>query len=330
MLQKVFFFLVITPFQPDKYLFEVQMIVYSVVLGFQKPIMQLYFLIGSIQFQSFIGASTSEKSSTGVETMHPLVSLIDFSKLAAVEQLYSQLYLGFYAVFFKELDCGQLIYGRNNYNYQEGTLVFMAPGQVVRIVKNQQPTVSKGWALIFHPDLIHGTTLGKVIDDYHFFSYEANEALHVSERERKIVFDCFAKIAYEIEQRIDKYSKKIIVSNIQLLLDSGTIERFERLLKDYFQSENQQINGIPTLGYFSEKMHLSANYFGDSVKKETGKTALEFIQLKITYIAKGHILEGTKSMSEIAYELGFKYPQHFSRMFKKNTGIAPHEYRILN
>jgi len=287
----------------------------------------------------------------GVETLHPLVSLIDFSTLVATEQLnleqYSQLYLGFYAVFFKELDCGQLIYGRNNYDYQEGTLVFMAPRQVIKIAKQQQQTESKGWALIFHPDLIHGTTLGKAIDDYHFFSYEANEALHVSEQERKIVFEIFSKIGYEIEQRIDKYSKKLIVSNIHLLLDYcvrfynrqfltrehvnvGTMEKFERMLNDYFHSDKPQTNGIPTVGYFAEKLNLSANYFGDLVKKETGKTALEFVQLKIMDIAKELILEGTKSVSEIAYDLGFKYPQHFNRIFKNKVGVTPNEYRTLN
>ncbi|MDD4990894.1 MAG: helix-turn-helix domain-containing protein [Paludibacter sp.] len=287
----------------------------------------------------------------GVETLHPLVSLIDFSKLVPTEQhnfqQYSQFYLGFYSVSFKELDCGQILYGRNNYDYQEGTLVFMAPGQVIKIEKQQQQSESKGWALIFHPDLIHGTTLGKAIDDYHFFSYEANEALHVSEQERKIVFEIFSKIAYEIEQRIDKYSKKLIVSNIHLLLDYcarfynrqfltrehvnvGTMEKFERLLNDYFHSDKPQTHGIPTVGYFAEKLNLSANYFGDLIKKETGKTALEFIQLKIMDKAKDLILEGTKSVSEIAYDLGFKYPQHFNRIFKNKVGVSPNEYRSLN
>lgn len=287
----------------------------------------------------------------GVETLHPLVSLIDFSKLVSADQhnlqQYSQFYLGFYSVSFKELDCGQILYGRNNYDYQEGTLVFMAPGQVIKIEKQQQQTEGKGWSLIFHPDLIHGTALGKAIDDYHFFSYEVNEALHVSEQERKIVFEIFSKISYEVEQRIDKYSKKLIVSNIQLLLDYcvrfynrqfltrehvnvGTMEKFERLLNDYFQSDKPQTNGIPTVGYFAEKMNLSTNYFGDLVKKETGKTALEFIQLKIMDKAKDLILEGTKSVSEIAYDLGFKYPQHFNRIFKNKVGVTPNEYRSLN
>lgn len=287
----------------------------------------------------------------GVETLHPLVSLIDFSKLIPTEQhnfqQYSQFYLGLYSVSFKELDCGQIIYGRNNYDYQDGTLVFMAPGQVIKIDKQHQQTEGKGWVLVFHPDLIHGTALGKAIDDYHFFSYEVNEALHVSEHERKIVFEIFSKISYEIEQRIDRYSKKLIVSNIHLLLDYcvrfynrqfltrehvnvGTMEKFERLLNDYFHSDKPQTNGIPTVGYFAEKMNLSTNYFGDLVKKETGKTALEFIQLKIMNIAKELIMEGRKSVSEIAYDLGFKYPQHFSRIFKNKVGVTPNEYRSLN
>ncbi|HPT22605.1 MAG TPA: helix-turn-helix transcriptional regulator [Bacteroidales bacterium] len=280
----------------------------------------------------------------GVETLHPLVSVIDLSKTINYDRPHSHLNFSVYAVFLKELVCGELRYGRGIYDYQEGTLVFIAPGQVVQITRRNPGESGKGWVLLFHPDLIHGTALGKAISNYSFFSYETNEALHVSERERRIVMECFAKIAYEIEERIDQHSKKLIVSNIQLFLDyctrfydrqfitrenlnKGVVEKFEMLLDYYYKSEQLKIIGIPTVGYIADKLNLSANYFGDLVKKETGKSALEYIHLKIINIAKDKILDPGKSISEIAYELGFRYPQHFTRMFKKKTGMSPAEFR---
>ena len=189
----------------------------------------------------------------GVDTPHPLVNVIDLSKTVSPNRPHTHLNFGIYAIFLKEIVCGELSYGRSTYDYEEGTLVFIAPGQVVKITRRDPGEPGKGWVLVFHPDLIHGTSLGKAIQDYSFFSYESNEALHVSERERKIVLECFSKISYEIEQRIDKHSKKLIVSNIQLFLDyctrfydrqfltrenvnRGTILKFERLLDDYFKS----------------------------------------------------------------------------------------------
>lgn len=283
----------------------------------------------------------------GAETFHPLVSVIDLSQTKSSNRIHTHLNFGVYAIFFKETDCGELRYGRSNYDYQEGTLVFIAPGQVIQITRKEPDTQQKGWVLLFHPDLILGTSLGRSINDYSFFSYESNEALHVSEGERKIVFECFSKISYEIEQRIDKHSKKLIVSNIQLFLDycirfydrqfltrenvnKGTIEKFERVLDEYFKSEQPKTIGLPSVGYIADKLNLSANYFGDLVKRESGKTAIEYIHLKLINIAKEKLFDASKSISEIAYELGFRYPQHFTRMFKKNLGVSPIEYRSMN
>ncbi len=283
----------------------------------------------------------------GAETLHPLVSVIDLSKVMSTERPYTHLNFGIYAIFLKEVVCGELSYGRGTYDYEEGTLVFIAPGQVVKITRRNPGNQRKGWVLLFHPDIIHGSSLGRAIHDYSFFSYEVNEALHISERERKIVAECFSKIAYEIEQRIDKHSKKLILSNIQLFLDyctrfydrqfftrenlnKGTIEKFEKILDDYFISEKPKTIGLPSVGYIADKLNLSANYFGDLVKRETGKTALEYIHLKLINIAKDRILDPSKSVSEIAYELGFKYPQHFTRLFKNTVGYSPNEYRLQN
>jgi AraC-like DNA-binding protein len=277
--------------------------------------------------------------------LHPLVSIIDFTD--TYPEIYaSRMNFGFYAVYLKDVKCGDIKYGKSTYDYQDKTLVFVAPGQIinVNINKDYKP---QGCALLFHPDLIRGTFLGKHIDDYTFFSYQTKEALHLSEKERKIVLNCFAKIKYELEQGTDKHSKKLIASNIELFLNycmrfydrqfitrndasKGILEQFENLLNNYFQSNKPQTIGLPAVNYFADQLNLSSNYFGDLVKKETGKSAQEHIQLKIMDIAKEKILDTNRTVSEVAYELGFKYPQHFTRAFKKNTGYTPNEYRTLN
>lgn len=279
------------------------------------------------------------------ETLHPLVSVVDLFK--ANPRTGSKMYFGFYTIFLKDVKCGDLHYGRHTYDYQEGTLVFLAPEQVAGINSNGEMYQPKGYALVFHADLIHGTSLGKHIQDYTFFSYQSNEALHLSERERKIALDCFSKIEYELEHSIDKHSKGLIVSNIELFLNycirfydrqfitrdnvhKGVLEKFEILLNEYYQSDKPQTNGLPSVGYCASELHLSAGYFGDLIKKETGKTAQEYIQSKVIDVAKEKIFDLNKSVSEVAYELGFKYPQHFTRLFKQRVGQSPNVYRMLN
>ena len=279
------------------------------------------------------------------ETLHPLVSVVDLSK--ANPRQGSKMYFGFYTIFLKDVKCGDLMYGRHTYDYQEGTLVFLAPGQVAGVNSSGETYQPKGYALIFHPDLIHGTPLGKHIQDYTFFGYQSNEALHLSERERKIVLDCFSKIEYELDRTIDKHSKTLIVDNIELFLNycvrfydrqfitrdnihKGFIQKFETLLNEYFLSDKPQTIGLPSVAYYAGELNLSASYFGDIVKKETGKTAQEHIQTKVIDVAKERIFDHNKSVSEIAYELGFKYPQHFTRLFKQRVGQSPNEYRMMN
>jgi AraC family transcriptional activator of pobA len=279
------------------------------------------------------------------ENLHPLVSVIDFTGKSP-EIYASKMNFGFYAVYLKDVQCGDMKYGRHTYDYQDLTLVFVAPGQIINVNINEDYK-PQGFALLFHPDLIRGTSLGKHIENYTFFSYESREALHLSEKERTIVLDCFSKIKYELEQGTDKHSKMLIASNIELFLNycirfydrqfitrndvnRGNLEKFESLLNDYFQSEKPQTVGLPSVTYCADQLNLSPNYFGDLIKKETGKTALEYIHLKIMDMAKKKILDKNKSVSEIAYELGFKYPQHFTRSFKNFTGHTPNEYRSLN
>jgi AraC family transcriptional regulator, transcriptional activator of pobA len=284
----------------------------------------------------------------GVKTLHPLVNVVDFSTLKTQKKsvVSGTFTFGFYTISIKYGNNCEIKYGRNNYDYQDGTLVFMAPGQVMT-VESKEEFKPEGFALVFHPDLIKGTSLGQHIKSYSFFSYDVHEALHLSEKELDVVLECFKKIEFELQQSVDKHSKHLIVSNIELFLsycvrfydrqfitrdniNSDILTKFESLLNSYFESENPQKNGIPTVAYFADQLHLSANYFGDLIKKETGKTALEYIQKAILDAAKEKIFVPGKSVNEIAYELGFKYPQHFSRMFKKETGQTPNEYRSLN
>ena len=284
------------------------------------------------------------------ETLHPLISVIDFSK--AEERSWEgektvRIYYGFYCIFLKDIKCGDLRYGCNYYDYQEGTLVFVAPGQVMEVETDGKVYQPKGHALVFHPDLIHGTSLFKSLKDYNFFSYNANEALHLSERERQIVLDSFSKILSELELGVDKHSKKLIASNIELFLNycerfydrqfitrenvnKGILEKFEEVLNGYFKTDKPNTIGLPSVAYCADELYLSANYFGDLIKKETGKTPQEFIQLLIIDLAKEKILDRTKPISEVAYELGFKYPQHFTRFFKQHIGNSPIDYRRLN
>jgi len=279
------------------------------------------------------------------ETLHPLVSVIDFSK--AEVRTGTKMYFGLYCIFLKDVKCGDIIYGRNYYDYQKGTLVFVSPGQVVDVANKTEPYQPMGHGLVFHPDLLNGTSLGKTINSYNFFSYQTNEALHLSDKERLLVLNLFSKIKSELELNVDKHSKKLIATNIELLLsycerfydrqfitredvNKGILERFETLLNNYFQSRQTQNFGLPSVAYCAEQLNLSANYFGDLIKKGTGKSAQEYIQNKVIEIAKERIFDTNKSISEVAYELGFKYPQHFNRLFKQKVGFTPNDYRNMN
>lgn len=280
----------------------------------------------------------------GFETFHPLVCIVDLSKAEIWPEHYRFNY-GVYCLYLKDAKCGNIRYGRQTYDYQEGSVIGFAPGQIadVDMEKGMKPS---GMGILFHPDLIRGTSLGKEIKRYSFFSYESNEALHLSEQERKIIVDSFEKVQIELEHAIDKHSKHLISKNIELLLDycmrfydrqfstrseanKDVLIKFEHLLDEYLQSDLLREQGVPTVRYFADKICLSPNYFGDLIKKETGKTAQEHIQNKVINLAKEWILGTNKTVSQIAFELGFQYSQHFNRIFKKNVGCTPNEYRKI-
>lgn len=276
------------------------------------------------------------------KALHPLIAYVDLNQ--SLPMLRSQFMLGFYAIIIKETRCGDIRYGNQYYDYDEGTMVFIGPNQIIKHEPEGEIHQPYGKALIFHSDLIKGTNLGKHIHEYTFFSYASYEALHLSNKEREKILVCFDNIENEIIQNIDRHSKKLIISNLELLLNyctrfydrqfitrenigQGIIEQFEQHLNEYLRHDKLQEIGLPTVSYFADTLNLSPNYFGDLIKKETGKSAIEYIHLKLLEYAKEKIMDKTKSISEISYQLGFKYPQHFTRLFKQKVGVAPNEYR---
>ena len=279
----------------------------------------------------------------GVETLHPLVSVVDLAEVQQIKHCIKR--FGFYCIFLKQLDCGTVLYGRSSYDYREGTMLFIGPGQIARANDGRVTMNPKGWVLMFHPDLLKGTSLASRMKEYSFFSYDSNEALHTSERERQTIIGCMKEIREELNHPIDRHSKRIITSNIELLLNHcirfydrqfltretvnhELMESFQTLLEGYYDSS--ETDGIPTVGWFADKLHLSPNYFGDLVKRETGISAQEYIQNHIIEKAKSLLSDKQMTVSQAAYALGYKYPNHLSRMFKRATGITPNEFKINN
>lgn len=286
--------------------------------------------------------------------LHPLVSVVPHTR--ELEERFKFLsasdytvVLNLYTVMLKGGCTGSLRYGRNTYDFEEGTLIFTGPDQIIEAedVDESESAEAEGWTLMFHPDLIRKSPLGQHIENYNFFNYDVNEALHLSDQEKKSIGEIVAKIQQEFSQNIDKHSQKLIVSNIELLLDyctryydrqfytrtnqsSDFVSKFEKYLKDYFSSEQPTNNGIPTVKSCGEYMGMSPNYLSDLLKKETGHNAQEHVHNALINRAKTDLLSTTDSIGQIAYGLGFEYSQHFSKLFKKKTGMTPKEYRISN
>ena len=279
----------------------------------------------------------------GLETLNPLVSVIDLNKATSSVDLIRFNY-GIYALYLKLEKACDIKYGRQTYDYQEGTIVCFAPGQTAETNPTTDKVQVNAHGILFHPDLLRGTSLGKNIKKYTFFSYEVNEALHLSEEERSIVMDCLKIIRMELEHGVAKHSKTLLVNHIELLLNycmrfyerqfitrgktnRDVLTRFENLLDEYFESTLAEQDGLPTVKYFADKLCLSSNYFGDMFKKETGKSPQEYIQEKVIELAKERISGTADTVSQIAYSLGFQYPQHFCRLFTTRVGYTPSESR---
>ncbi len=276
---------------------------------------------------------------------HPLISVIAHDNFLSLQPLENALYrLGFYTISCKKFE-GTMYYGKSHYDFTNGTLLFTAPGQVLGT--GPEGTADSGWVMFVHPDLLHGTSLGRKIHQYTFFHYEVNEALHVSEEESKILQDCIDKIEREYELTIDKHTQSLIVSNLELLLsycdrfydrqfytrvkqNADVVQRFEALLKDYFDRPDLIEAGLPPVTYFASKLNLSPNYLSDLLQKATGKSTVEHIHLELVERAKSLLWGTQNSISEIAYQLGFEHPSHFTKLFKSKTGRPPSEFRNLN
>lgn len=279
----------------------------------------------------------------GLETLHPLVSVVRFNKPAKVEE--AMYHYGLYALFLKENKGCKLSYGRTEYDFDEMTVTSFAPGQVIHVEPNPEVIIPKWTAIVFHPDLLNRTSLGKNISRYEFFDYTSNEALHLSTAEIEIFRGVLSMIQQELNHSIDKHSKELIVNNIELLLNyclrfydrqfitreeinHSVVKKFIALLDQYIANQAQQ-EGFPSVAYFADKCCYSPKYFGELVKTETGRTAKDFISDRMLIAAKQLLNDESLSIKTVSQQLGFEYPQHFVRFFKAKTGQTPSDYRKI-
>ncbi len=279
----------------------------------------------------------------GFETLHPLVSVVRMDMPYAQEEM--MMHCGLYMIFLKENKGCKLSYGRTKYDFDEMTVTSFEPGQVIHVEQNGG-IVPKWTGLIFHPDFLARTNLGKQMSRYEFFSYTSNEALHLSAAEVEIFRGVLGMIQQELKHAIDKHSRELIVSNIELLLNyclrfydrqfitreeinHSVVQKFEQLLKEYIQTSAEK-NGLPTVAYFADKCNLSTGYFGELVKTETGRTAKDFISSRILSAAKEYLSSDLMTVTQISTRLGFEYPQHFVRFFKRYTGMTPSDFKKVS
>ena len=278
----------------------------------------------------------------GCRTLHPLVSVINLSEATPVQP--PCLNMACYVICLKEDSEHLACYGRKSYDYQDGVLACFTPAHFMNPEKRNCIYRSKGYLLILHADLVQCTSLGANLPKYTFLSYRSDEALHLSLREKTLILECIHHIDRELQHCVDKFSSELIAKYVGLLLDycarfyerqfetrnkvnNDIIVRFEHLLNEYFEGDAPQHLGLPSVKYFADKVFLSPNYFGDMIRKQTGKTVSEYIQDKMIELAKEQLLSSDKTTSQIAYEIGFQYPQHLSRMFKRIVGMTPNKFR---
>lgn len=281
-------------------------------------------------------------------SQHPLVAVLDFSKVSEQVQQNSKITTDFYSIMFKNYCKNNIKYGRKAIDFHDGNLICIAPNQTIEIdneIEHKENML--GWGLFFHPDLIRATSLNDKLKSYSFFNYEVSEALHLSDKEKNILFECVQKIQIELRENIDVHSQYIIVSTIELLLNycsrfygrqmitrsqtnKSIIAQIENILTKYFAETKIKEQGLPTVKFLADNVNLSPSYLSDILKKETGKNAQEHIHFYLIEEAKNYLINTEKNINEIAYILGFEYPQYFNKLFKQKTGNTPLEYRNLN
>ena len=280
----------------------------------------------------------------GVETLHPLVSVVYVENTEHIQECV--MHYGLYAIYLKENKGCKLSYGRTPYDFDEMTVTSFAPGQVVKVEPNPDVPFAKFTALVFHPDLLNRTALGRQMSRYEFFDYSSTEALHLSVQEVEVFRGVIAMIEQELHHAIDKHTRELIISNIELLLNyclrfydrqfitreeinHSVVKRFMELLDDYISSKALR-EGLPTVAYFADKCCLSSGYFGNLVRVETGRTAKDIIADRLLAHAKQLLNDDTLTITMISERMGFDYPQHFVRFFKSHTGKTPSAYRKVS
>ena len=280
----------------------------------------------------------------GVETLHPLVSVVHVENTEYIQECV--MHYGLYAIYLKENKGCKLSYGRTPYDFDEMTVTSFAPGQVVKVEPNPDVPFAKFTALVFHPDLLNRTALGRQMSRYEFFDYSSTEALHLSVQEVEVFRGVITMIEQELHRAIDKHTRELIVSNIELLLNyclrfydrqfitreeinHSVVKRFMELLDDYISSKALR-EGLPTVAYFADKCCLSSGYFGNLVRVETGRTAKDIIADRLLAHAKQLLNDDTLTITMISERMGFDYPQHFVRFFKSHTGKTPSAYRKVS
>lgn len=281
-------------------------------------------------------------------SQHPLVAVFDFSKVNERLIQNSKITTDFYSIMFKNYCKNNFKYGRKSIDFQDGNLICIAPNQIIEIDNEIEEREDKmGWGLFFHPDLIRATSLNDNLKNYRFFDYDISEALHLSDKEKNVLYECIQKIQIELQENIDVHSQYIMVSTIELLLNycsrfygrqmitrsqthKTIITQIEIILASYFSEIKLKDKGLPSVKFLADSVNLSPSYLSDLLKKETGKNAQEHIHFYLIEEAKKLLLNSEKNINEIAYGLGFEYPQYFNKLFKKKTGKTPLEYRNWN
>ena len=280
----------------------------------------------------------------GVETLHPLVSVVHVENTEHIQECV--MHYGLYAIYLKENKGCKLSYGRTPYDFDEMTVTSFAPGQVGKVEPNPDVPFAKFTALVFHPDLLNRTALGRQMSRYEFFDYSSTEALHLSVQEVEVFRGVITMIEQELHRAIDKHTRELIISNIELLLNyclrfydrqfitreeinHSVVKRFMELLDDYISSKALR-EGLPTVAYFADKCCLSSGYFGNLVRVETGRTAKDIIADRLLAHAKQLLNDDTLTITMISERMGFDYPQHFVRFFKSHTGKTPSAYRKVS
>ena len=293
----------------------------------------------------FQSISELHKAMGQPKPMHPLISVLDYGKAIFDPKDFEQgIILDFYKISFKTNFSGKLRYGHGFYDFEEGGMSFVAPGQILKM--QEEEADYSGMSLNIHPDFIRPYTLNENIKKYGFFSYAAAEALYLSEKEKETILAVFANIQDELDQRIDNFSQDVIISQLELLLNysnrfynrqfitrksvnNDVLSKLENLLENYFNSEKPLENGLPTVQFVADELQLSSRYLSDLLRSVSGQNTQQFIHDKLIEKAKEYIAKGTLSISEIAYKLGFEHPQSFNKLFKKKTNVSPVAFQEL-